>query len=99
MKKKYTHKRGTCELCGRTDSLRRHHLKPKAKKSKKSLIRDDIAWLCVDCTNQVHALFTRRELTKYYFNINLLKAAPAVRKYISWVRKRKIIGLHPSMKR
>lgn len=94
---RYTHKKGTCELCGRTASLEKHHLKPK-QKNKSTLKRDDVAWFCIDCARQVHALFTRRELTTKYYTVELLKANRKVQEYIRWVRKRKIKGLHPSMK-
>jgi 5-methylcytosine-specific restriction protein A len=98
MNKKFTHKKGKCELCGRTACLEEHHLKPLEKKIKNNLKRREKAWVCVDCARQIHAFFTNHELTKKYYNIELLKQHPLVKKYLLWVRKKKILGLHPSMK-
>lgn len=96
---KYSHKKGTCELCGRTASLHKHHLRPKARKPKKNLSRKSVAWFCEDCSAQVHTLFSRKELTRRYFTVDLLKENMAVQKYIDWVRRKKIVGLHPAMRR
>ena len=91
-------KKGQCKLCDRTAFLTKHHLLPRGEKSKNNLKRDDIAWLCIDCSRQIHAFFTRDELTKKYYTIDLLLTNNRVKEYVAWIRTRKIKHLHPSMK-
>ena len=80
-----------CELCGRLSKLERHHFKPKKS--------DEVAHFCQDCARQVHALFTRTELRQKYNTIEKLKKHPKIKKYLGWISKRPIMGLHPAMKR
>ena len=82
-----------CELCGRKDSrLTKHHLIPRQKGGGSSRVKAGetcpIAWLCKQCHNQVHALFTNRELKMHYSTIEKLKAHPAIIKFIEWITKR-----------
>ena len=87
----YSAKKGTCELCGRTACLFKHHLKPKRS--------EETCWLCIDCHHQIHAFFSTKQLRNRYYTLDSLKNNTLVNNYIKWVRKRKIMGLHPSMKR
>ncbi len=73
-----------CELCDRDVEIRtKHHLIPKQKKTD-----GKYAWFCIPCSKQVHALFTNKELKKYYNTVSKLKAHPKVQKWIEWVRKK-----------
>jgi len=87
-----------CRLCDRDMFLKahseRHHLIPKSKKGKIT------AWVCVDCGNQVHRLFTNKELEKEYNTLEALKSHPDVQIWIKWIRKQKRFGVcHKTKKR
>lgn len=73
-----------CELCNReTDKLFKHHIIPKIKGGSKG----DILLCCLNCSQQVHMLFTEHELAT--MSIEILKSTPQMRKYLKWIRKRK----------
>jgi len=72
----------------------KHHLTPKSKKGKITV------WVCVDCGNQVHRLFTNKELEQTYHTLEALKSRPDVQKWIKWIRKQKRFGVcHKTKKR
>ena len=101
---RYTRKKGTCELCGRTSGLNKHHLNPYHKRERrklrnKKLKTEEVAWFCIDCSRQIHAIIPRKTLAKYYNTVAKLKEHSQIKEYIKWVRKKKIQNLHPSMKR
>jgi 5-methylcytosine-specific restriction endonuclease McrA len=85
-----------CELCGRTTQpLTGHHLIPRTlhgnKKVKEAFDRAILkktAAVCRPCHDQMHALFTEKELGWQYNTVEKLKAHPEVRKWIEWVSKR-----------
>lgn len=86
-----------CELCGRaTHKLERHHLIPrtrhKNKRNKKAFDRSEvhgrIVLLCTACHKQVHATLTEKELEYDYNTLEAIRAHPAIRKFVRWVRKR-----------
>jgi hypothetical protein len=83
-----------CELCGRTTvPLTKHHLVPRARHSKRvkrdlGEDRNKTAMLCRPCHDQLHGLFTEKELEREYFTVDLLKRNQNVRDWIEWVRKR-----------
>jgi len=99
--KETTHKKGTCELCGRTGHLHKHHLDPKKKKKviKHPLHRDDTAWFDIDCSRMVHALISRSQMSKTYNTVEKLRQHPKIKEYIKWIRRKPIMGLHPKLKR
>jgi len=75
-----------CALCDRETPWRyqeKHHLIPKSKKGKITTI------VCNDCGNQIHRLFTLKELKNEYNTIDKLKSDPRVKKWINWIRKQK----------
>lgn len=77
---------GRCELCSReVEQLTRHHLKPKSRGGAKG----EAAMFCLACKDQVHRLFTNKELEREYNSIEKLLADKRVQKYIKWVRKQK----------
>jgi len=85
-----------CELCGReVDKRTKHHLIPKTrhknKKNKKLFdrqeVRTRVAWLCRPCQNQIHALFTEKQLERELNTLEALKAHPEVWKFVEWLRK------------
>lgn len=88
-----------CALCNRIIPAKhlseKHHLTPVSKGGR----HKDKVLVRIDCGNQVHALFTNRELKEQYNTLEVLKAEPRVRKWIQWVRKQKFGVCHKSKKR
>ena len=77
-----------CELCERdvpSKRIEKHHFEPKKKKQKEGSV--NVALVCNPCGDQLHQLFTNKELEKEYNTIEKLKAHPKVQKWIAWVRK------------
>lgn len=75
-----------CQLCGRAvpaSMITLHHLTPKERGGKP----EHRIELCRPCHKQVHALFGNVELERVYNTIDLLRAAPALRSFIKWIRK------------
>ncbi|MEK6881572.1 MAG: HNH endonuclease [Nanoarchaeota archaeon] len=74
---------GNCELCERENiELTKHHLIPKQKNSD-----GRVAYLCIPCSKQVHALYNNRELKKLD-TIEKLKQEEKIQTWINWVRKK-----------
>jgi len=71
-----------CELCNRTvSSITKHHLIPleKGGKTFKTLS------LCRTCHEQIHALFTNRELAVYYHTLESLKRDQKIIKFLRFI--------------
>jgi 5-methylcytosine-specific restriction endonuclease McrA len=72
-----------CALCGRKtphEYLEKHHLIPRSKSGKIT------ALFCCDCGNQVHVLFSNKELQQQYNSIESLQSNKRVKEWISWIR-------------
>ena len=79
-----------CTLCDRdtpAEYQEKHHLTPKCKKGK------DTDAVCVDCGDQIHQLFTNKQIKNDYNTIEKLKANEKIQKWIKWVKKRKTFGI------
>jgi 5-methylcytosine-specific restriction endonuclease McrA len=80
-----------CPLCERIIPdgryLEKHHLVPRAKGGKET------EFLCIDCGNQVHELFTNNELRDVYNTIEALKKDERVWRWIKWVSKKREFGI------
>ena len=77
-----------CALCCRivpAHLITLHHLLPKQKGGK----ADDRVPLCKPCHKQIHATFANGELAKGYTTIALLRAAPELAAFLTWIRKQK----------
>jgi len=76
-----------CPICKRTPSaeglLEKHHLKPKCKKGKDTIL------VCTDCGDQIHQLFTNKELAKEYNTPEKLLAHPKIQAWAEWVKNKK----------
>lgn len=71
-----------CELCNRTvSSITKHHLIPLEKGGKKF----ETLSLCKTCHNQIHALFTNRELAVYYHTLESLKRDQKIIKFLRFI--------------
>ncbi len=75
-----------CSLCEREAPDKKymedHHLTPRCKKGK------DTIQVCIDCGNQIHELFSIKELRDTYNTLEALKSSPKIWKWIKWVQKR-----------
>ena len=85
--------KGTCELCERENvETTGHHLIPRMRHNKKvkrettSVERNIKSPLCRPCHDQMHALFTEKELEREYNTIEKLKAHPDVQKWLAWIK-------------
>ncbi len=77
---------GRCELCSReVERLTRHHLIPKQRGGRNK----ETVMFCVACKDQVHRLFTNKELDREYNTLEKLLENERVQTYIKWVRKQK----------
>ena len=66
----------------------KHHLIPRSKKGKKT----PTILVCKDCADQVHKLFTNKELAKEFNTLEKLLADPKIQKWIAWVKNKKKFG-------
>lgn len=83
---------GVCALCGRAETLTRHHLIPRTrhhnKRNKREFDRDTVretVGLCQPCHSQLHALFTEKELEREWNTLDRLRAHPDVTAFVAWV--------------
>ena len=74
-----------CELCKRRGILKvtQHHLIPREEGGRNMAV----AWLCLDCHRQIHALYTNRELGMRLNTIEALERDEKVSKYLKYIRK------------
>jgi hypothetical protein len=86
---------GTCALCERENvDVTGHHLIPRMRHNKKvkremtSEERNTKVPLCRPCHDQIHALFTEKELEREHNTIEKLKNLPEVQKFIAWIAKK-----------
>lgn len=74
-----------CSLCGRVTPLgylEKHHLIPRSRKGKAT------ALFCCDCGNQVHILFSNKELEQQYNTVEALREDQRINEWVSWVRRK-----------
>jgi hypothetical protein len=75
-----------CELCKReVGILTRHHLVPKSRGGRGG----NVIMLCVSCKDQIHRLFTNKELERVYNTLEKILGDERVKNYIRWIRKQK----------
>jgi 5-methylcytosine-specific restriction endonuclease McrA len=84
--------RGTCAICGREETLTRHHLIPRTRHSNKKNKRDferelvrQVLGICRSCHSQIHALLSEKELEREYNTVAKLKTHPGVAKFAEWI--------------
>lgn len=63
--------------------IERHHLKPKSCGGKGTLL------VCRDCADQIHLLFTNKQLERDYNTLEKLLAHPKIQKWQKWIRNKK----------
>ncbi len=82
-----------CELCARQLPLTRHHLIPKALHDKpyvqKRFARVEritaTLWVCRACHNQIHRLFSEKELALTYNSREALLGDERLRTFVAWL--------------
>ena len=73
-----------CTLCDRLtppEHQEKHHLVPKSRKGTETIL------LCRNCGDQVHKLFSNKELEQHYNTVASLLANPGIQKWINWVQR------------
>lgn len=83
----------TCELCSRAAALTRHHLIPKALHDKpyvqKRYSREQritaTLWVCRACHNQIHRLFSEKDLALTYNSRDALLGDERLRTFVEWL--------------
>ncbi|MFL6568008.1 MAG: hypothetical protein ACJ8LI_02480 [Chthoniobacterales bacterium] len=83
---------GRCAICGREETLTRHHLIPRTRHSNKRNKRDferavvrQVVGICRPCHSQIHALLSEKELEREYNTIAKLKTHPGLAKFAQWI--------------
>ena len=75
-----------CPLCGRhilVENMSKHHFLPK---SRGGTTTDRI---CMACHDQIHLLFTNKQIEKDALTaVKTLRAEPSMQTYLAWVAKR-----------
>jgi hypothetical protein len=83
---------GKCAICGREETLTRHHLVPKTRHSNKRNKREfdrktvkKTVGICRGCHSQIHAVLTEKELERGFRTVEALLAHPEVAKFAAWI--------------
>lgn len=74
-----------CALCGRDtppEYIEKHHLIPRSRNGKIT------ALFCCDCGNQVHMLFSNKELEQRHNSIEALRSDKRIKQWIFWIRRK-----------
>jgi len=78
-----------CSICNRETPIEYeedHHLIPKSKRGK------DTIPVCCDCGDQIHNLFTNKELAKKFNTLEKLLESEKIQKWIKWISKKDRFG-------
>jgi hypothetical protein len=74
-----------CPICQRIvpeDKWEKHHLIPKCKKGKDTIL------VCVSCGDMIHKLIPLNELKKDYNTLEKLREHPDIKKWVGWIQKK-----------
>ena len=74
-----------CSICSRIppeENLEKHHLIPKSKKGKETI---DV---CSPCGDQLHQLFTNKEMETTYNTLESLLSSEKVQTWSKWISKK-----------
>jgi hypothetical protein len=86
-----------CELCGRElGELTRHHLIPRTRhhnrRTRREHAREErlgrLLWVCRPCHNQIHAVFSEKQLADHYHSREALLADEAIARFVDWIRNK-----------
>jgi hypothetical protein len=71
-----------CALCGReVEQTSRHHIIPKSEGGTETVD------LCSACHRTLHAFFENKTLAGWYSNLDRIRDAPEIRRYLKWIQK------------
>jgi len=94
---------GPCAICGREETLTRHHLIPRTrhhnKRNKREFARREVrvtVGICRPCHSQIHAILTEKELERDYRTVEALRTHPEIAKFAAWIAT-KPPGLKPQI--
>ena len=83
---------GSCAICGREETLTRHHLIPRTRHRNKRNKREferavvrQVVGICRPCHSQIHALLTEKELEREFNTVARLKEHAGVAKFAEWI--------------
>lgn len=83
---------GICRICGREETLTKHHLIPRTRHHNRRNKRDfarhtvrETIGLCRPCHSQVHAILTEKELERDWNTIERLNTHPEIRRFGDWI--------------
>jgi len=83
---------GICAICGREETLTRHHLIPRMqhrkKRNKREFTRAEVkvtVGICRPCHSQIHVVLTEKELERDYRTAEALLAHPEIAKFAAWM--------------
>jgi hypothetical protein len=85
-----------CLICDRDtpkNYLEKHHLIPAAKKGKETIL------VCCDCADQIHILFTNKELQTKYNTLDSLRKSEKIQRWIQWISNKKTFGFCMKLKK
>ncbi len=84
---------GACAICGREETLTRHHLIPRTrhhnKRNKREFDRGtvkEVVGVCRPCHSQIHQLLSEKQLEREYNSIDKLRSHPELAKFAEWIR-------------
>jgi hypothetical protein len=79
-----------CSICNRdtpSNYLEKHHKIPRCKNGKETIL------VCCDCGDQIHNLFSIKELKVKYNTLDSLVANERIQKWVSWIKNKKEFGI------
>ncbi len=83
---------GICPICGRVETLTRHHLIPRTRHHNKRNKREferarvrETTGLCRPCHSQIHAVLTEKELEREWNTVERLRAHPEIQRFGEWI--------------
>ena len=87
---------GACVFCERDGvNLTDHHLIPvtrhKNKKTKKEVPREErhkTVDACRSCHNQIHIIWTEKELEREWNTVEKIKSHPDMQKFVQWIQNK-----------
>ena len=77
-----------CTICEKGTPqkyVEKHHLTPCCRKGKGKETKN----VCLDCGDQIHQLFTNKELEREYNTLEKLLAHPKIQKWKKWIKNKK----------
>lgn len=76
---------GACVICGREETLTRHHNKRNKREFERPALRQ-VVGVCRPCHSQIHQLLTEKELEREFNTVFRLRVHPEIAKFADWIR-------------